>query len=136
MAVYQLLQGVSSLNNKTAVQGEANFILRKLSYALSGASTVSIQNSSVLTITRYDNIQADVCLGVSDVNPQKKAIRIREVIIGTPFVACDSSFTPITTDNVTVNSLQFINIGSNPPGVSIAMDIDGQSFELTKYLRR
>ena len=120
-------------------EGEANFVLRKISWALSSASStmpnLPADPVSTLTVIRYDNTQVDICLDSSV--PAKKVIKMREVSVGTPIPDCtDSSFLPLTTENVIVNNLQFQSIGSNPPGIAATTTLNGIDFAITKYLRQ
>ena len=139
MTVFQLLESSVALSGKTYVEGEANFVLRKISWALSSASStvpsLPADPVSTLTVIRYDNIQVDICLDNS--NPSKKVIKMREVNIGMPVPDCtDSSFLPLTTENVIVNNLQFQSIGSNPPGIAATTTLNGINFAISKYLRQ
>lgn len=132
MTVYQLLQGGANINSKTSIHDEANFVLRKISWALSHASSASLPSSVALRVVKYDGTQVDICLDSSD--PLKKMIKMREGNVGI-FVCTDSSFLPLTTDNVIVNNLQFQSIGSNSLGVGVTITINGIDFVITKYLR-
>ncbi len=131
--VFELLQGGAKLNAKTVIQSEANFVLRKINLAFSGASNVVIINSNFLRISRYDGVQVDFCLDSS--NPLKKAIKIRRGVFGASLCS-DSSFLPITTQNVFVNDLLFVQVGVDPIGIKSSIDISGHDFEITKYVRK
>ena len=132
-AAYEILRSGGSLNGNAVVQNEGNFVLRKLSTAFSGASDFSIINSDHLKIERYDGIQFDICL--DDSNPLAKVIKARRGSIGV-FVCSDASFYAITTPNVLVNNFSFSNLGTDPRGFNLSMNINGKIFELTKYLRK
>lgn len=131
--VYQLLESGGSLNHKTVVQNEANFVLRKFNWAFSGASDFSIPSSDFIKITRYDGVEVDFCL--DGTVPSAKVIKIRRGRIGS-FACVDATFVPISTQNILVNSFVFAQIGSNPKGVTLSLDINGKNFTATKYLRK
>jgi prepilin-type N-terminal cleavage/methylation domain-containing protein len=52
VAVYTLLQSGTQNLNAISIQAEGTFISRKLSWALSGATTVVVPNASTIIITR------------------------------------------------------------------------------------
>lgn len=128
--VFQLLQSDTSLNSKTYIQGEANFVLRKVNWALTGvdpaqASTPSAGSptSNLLNVIKYGGLPNGVEF---QMNGDK--IEMREGGTG-PFL-------PITTDNVSVSSLQFTYLTSPLPGFKAVVVINGLTFETTKYLRQ
>ena len=119
-SVYQLLEGGASLNTKTTVQDEGNFVLRKIDWALTGALTVFIPNASELSITKYDGTTVDIQLSAGAVLMQ----------------ANGTALLPITTGNVVVSNVQFQLIGSNPLGVIATTTINGIDFVTKKYIRK
>ena len=51
---YQIIAASDQVNNKIALQQEADFILRKIDWALSGAAAAAVgPNPSEITITRF-----------------------------------------------------------------------------------
>lgn len=95
---YQILQGSTNVSNKTIVQDEGDFVVRKLDWALSSASAASAPTPSTLTVTRYDGNTIDFRLN-------GMTIEMRESAVGVVYK-------PITTVNVRVQSLQFQVTGS------------------------
>lgn len=125
MTTYQLLQGSAQVSGKASVQDEENFVLRKIDWALSGASNVSVPTQTTLTVTRYDSNTVDFRLNGT-------VIEIRESAIGTTYI-------PITTSNMKVNALTFTYIpptGTGPAGVRAVMKINGFDASTTRYIRK
>ncbi|MBT9168079.1 MAG: hypothetical protein DDT19_01424 [Syntrophomonadaceae bacterium] len=127
-ASYQILQGSSNLSNKATVQDEGSFVLRKVGWALSGASAIPTPSGSTLTVSRYDGNTIDFRLNGT-------AIEMRESVTGL--------YEPITTPNVRVESLQFQIGVTNPKSVTVIATIKTANgtdaalpFTLTRYLRK
>jgi len=128
VTVYELIDGSGKLSAKGTVQEEGNFVLRKLNWALTGASSITTPSSgtppsSILTVTKYDGTQ---------INVQLMGTKIRMTEIG-------GSDDFITTDNIKVSSLEFEYLpsqGEAPVGVKATIVIDGYDFSITKYLRQ
>jgi len=120
----QLLQGSSQTATKAGIQEEENFVLRKIDWSLSGASSISVPSQTAMTVTRYDGNTVDFRLNAS-------AVEMRESVIGT--------YLPITTSNVAVNDLKFIYIpvsGTAPAGVTAQIIVNSADASTTKYLRK
>src|SRR3989344_1460523 len=108
MAAYQLIDGASKLNTKSATEQEINFVLRKIDWALTGVDPTQpiippSGYSDTLTLTKYDGNTVDIKLNANK-------IEIKET-------AGPNLFLPLTTDNVKVTTLQFkyiILIGIEP----------------------
>lgn len=139
--VYQLLESYMSLNSKTYIQSEADFVLRKISWALLGIDPnqpiiPSSGNDNKLSLIKYDGTKVDICLDSSD--PLKKVIKMRENSAA-PLACTDPSFLPLTTENVIVDDLKFQSIPSafpGPSGIAATMIINSKDFTITKYLRQ
>ena len=130
ITAYQMIDGSRKLSAKDTLQEEGNFIMRKISWALTSvdptvATIPSAGTSPNLRVRKYDGNQIDVQL-----NGTK--IEMKQSING-------STFRPITTDNVSVSSLQFTYItpvGLEPAGITAAAVINGINFTITKYMRK
>lgn len=131
---FHLIDGSYDLSTKNTIQEEGNFVMRKLSYTLTGIETITTPvsgSSSTLVIKKYDGNQIDV-------QQNGTKIEIKESTNGNVFL-------PITTDNVTVkaSSLNFSYItpsGTGPAGITASFTItkDGTDFPftITKYIRK
>lgn len=127
VTAYQLIENSNKLSVKNTTQEEGNFVLRKLNWALTGASTFSI-SSSELTVNKFNGATVKIKLG-SGANAGK--ILMNDTGL----------FVPITTDNVEVTDLQFQQVGTYPAGISVVIKIKtlntaAVDFMITKYLRR
>lgn len=103
LAAYRLIDSGAITATHTTVQDEGDFVLRKLSWALSGASDVSGSGSS-LTVTRYDGTTVYFQLTGT-------TIQMRESALG-------ASYADITTPNVKASALQFVVTAGPPKSVS------------------
>lgn len=120
--VYQLVQGTQNTNTKTTIQDEANFVLRKINWTLTGISGFSIPQSSELLVTKYGGTQVDIKLSGGKIQMTENGTML-----------------PITTDNVTVASLQFQSIaavGTGPAGVTATFVLNGVTFTTSKFIRK
>ncbi len=128
MMSYQLLQGSGSTSARSTVQDEGGFVLRKLSWALSGATDIS-GGGSALTVTRADGNTTYLRLNGN-------VIEIRENATG-------ANYEPITTEkNVQASALQFVVAGSNPKSLNATFKIKTANgtdaplpFSFKRYLR-
>lgn len=132
MATYGLLEGVGSLGSKTVVQGEGNFVLRKLSWAFSDMSVAPTVSGSgcIQTVSVSKTGYAKNPIEFQR-NAASSSIEIHEGGSG--------AYLPLTTENVAVSCLQFQIIppvGGAPAGVVASTTIDGINFAITKYLRK
>lgn len=126
---YQLLQGSATISVKTAVQDEGSFVLRKIEWAMSGASDISGSGSS-LTVSRYDGNTVSFRLNGT-------AVEVKES-------AFDNTYRPLTTSaNVAVQTFVVSVTGSSPKQLTVTMTIKTahgtdapQTFTLTRYLRK
>ncbi len=119
ITAYQIIDGSSRLNRKNITQEEGNFVLRKINYALTGISSFT-NTPNTLHTNKYNGNQIDIKLA-----PTK--IKMTESSGPSDF---------ITTDNVSVSSLQFTGIAGTPAGITATVTIDGVNFSITKYLRK
>ncbi len=125
ITAYELIEGSDKLSTKNTTGAEGNFFVRKLNWALTSISDINVPSPATLTVTKYDGNIINFSLNANK-------IEIKESASGNVFI-------PITTDNVAVSSLQFIYIpaeGGAPAGVTASTVINGNTFSITKYLRR
>lgn len=120
LAVSQLLQGANQTNGKSTVQDEESFVLRKIDWALSGASNVSVPSQSALSVARYDGNTVDFRLNGT-------AVEMRESTISATYI-------PITTINVKVTTLNFTIL--TPAGITATLTVSGQTASSTRYIRK
>ena len=136
LVAYDLLESSGKTGRTGVVAEEWTFVLRKISWALNGSgasaaitSPASGAYGAVLALTRTDGTQ----------------VRIRQTGSAIEMsVNGGSSYTPLTTSNVRVGSLQFYHApasGSLPAGVVASTTVGAVSaatstFSITRYFRK
>jgi prepilin-type N-terminal cleavage/methylation domain-containing protein len=124
ITAYELLESSDTLSAKNTTGEEGNFVMRKLNWALSGVSEISVPSTGTLTVIKYDG-------NIINFRLNSDKIEMKESASGNIFI-------PITTSNVSVTSLQFSYIpasGGAPAGLTVRAAINGVTFTITKYLR-
>jgi prepilin-type N-terminal cleavage/methylation domain-containing protein len=128
VSAYNLIYGSSRTSFKNVVQQEGNFVLRKLNWALTGVSNINtpsaaVPDSDALQVERYDGDTINIRLVDGKIEIGKNS----------------DPFSPLTTDNVKVSSLNFEFIqpvGSEASGIKVTAVISGSDFSITKYMRK
>jgi hypothetical protein len=135
--VYLLMQGGSTLDAKTSVQDEGNFVMRKLDWVFGSMNAIATPSSgylecgsgspgpTCLSFTQYDGTIVQIRLNTSPTG--KTDIEMRET---------GNLWTAISTDNVTVSDLAFMKISGSPAGIEASTTINGVTFTTRKYLRQ
>jgi len=127
VSAFELLRGSSAIENKIIVQNEGNFVIRKIESALNDAQSIVLPASgsgSVLRILKNGGTQTDIQIN-------SNFVEFRE--------SSSNPFLPITTINVTLDSLTFEKIdetGESPAGIKAVLSLNGVAFETTKYIRK
>jgi Tfp pilus assembly protein PilE len=132
LSAYQLIASSAQTEAKVTIQEEGNFIVRKISFALTGLSDIT--TPSLLSATSST-------LVVSKHNYSGNPITIRFNIASSSIEMAEGvgDFVSLSTQNVVVSDLQFTFIsgaGTLPNGVTAAFSINGVPFGITKYLRK
>ncbi|KKT00617.1 MAG: hypothetical protein UW07_C0021G0005 [Candidatus Nomurabacteria bacterium GW2011_GWF2_43_8] len=129
ITAYQLIDGSRDLSAKNTTQEEGNFVLRKINWALTGVDP-SLGTTPDTTDPSIDNLNVEKYDGNAiSVTLDGTKIRMEE----------DGGDDFITTDNVSVDSLQFdylAPLGTEPAGITATAVIDGVTFTITKYFRK
>jgi len=118
---FQLMQNSRNTGSRVVTQEEINFVLKKINWALTGATDISVPSSEELTIANPNIPGGSAKIEFDDANDK---------------ITLDDE--DITTINVRVDSLVFTHIlavGSSPEGVNIGLSIGGQTTALSKYLK-
>ncbi len=130
VAAYQIIQATEASNNHITLQEEANFLLRKINWALSQPAIGFGIGSSVLTVSSSPQLKFDF----NSQNLQLTKGLDTPVILNSSAVTvsnlsfCNTTCTlPITSNGVTT-SFTLTTMQSGRPA--------SQSFSTTKYLRR
>lgn len=129
IAVYQIIEGSNSIQNKIITEQEANFLLSKIRWALTGATTIDIPAiglaSSTLSINKANYSENPI---VFDLNSNN--LRIKQGS-GNPAI--------LNSQNIAINNLIFEHLaasGSGPEGLKINITINNKLFTTTIYLRK
>ncbi len=115
----QITQGIWKDNARIAIQSEADFVLRKLDYALGGVSPAQVTGGSTLSITAGSGF----CFSLAG-----------SVIMLKREPCQFASLTPqaLTSANVSVSLLSF---SINGAAMTSMFTMNGNTFQSTKYLR-
>lgn len=128
IAVYQIIEGSNSIQNKIIIEQEANFLLSKIKWALSGATAINIPAiglaSSTLSINKANYSENPIIFDLNSNN-----IKIKQ---GT------ENPTILNNQNITINNLIFEHLaasGDGPEGLKISITANNKLFTTTIYLR-
>jgi hypothetical protein len=133
VTTYELMLSAGSSNSKNTTGEEGNFVLRKLDWALTGTSTLARITTPVpgaygdtLTATRADGTSISVRRNVASSSVE---------------ISMDggTTYTPLTTENVSVTNLGFYHIpvaGGTPEGIEASTTIDSLVFSIGRYVRK
>ncbi len=122
VAGYYIIDGSEHIKQKIAIDAEANFILRKIDWALTGISAINSPAAGTagasLSVTKLGlgNLDFDISTGNLRLNA-----------------------TPLNSSSVTISNLSFEHIaevGKKPAAVKASFEVNGRTFETTKYLRK
>jgi len=123
IAAYNIIEATSSNTNHVILQEEANFLLRKIDWALTGAKTVNPSGTN-LTITKYDGTSV-----AFSYNSTTKTLQLNS--------------TPLNSSNISLTGLTFT---PTSPGTGVTTRftlttaqngrLATQIFSATKYVRQ
>lgn len=123
--VYELLAGGTHNRASVAIQEEGTFVNRKISWALSGATSVSVPDPKTLTITRPD-LGAQSPLQITESAGQMLISRGGGVPV------------PLTTSELAVENTNISMVpaqGGVPASINMQYEIKGVPFVFKTYLR-
>jgi type II secretory pathway component PulJ len=115
MTSFMLVQNSHKTENRITVQGEMNFVLKKINWVINQAKDIDIPSSNILSANADNDNENEFEIKYEN---NKITLNNKE----------------ITTINVSVDKLSFETIGENPKGVKITLIINGQEVNYTKYL--
>lgn len=134
-AAYQIIDSSESLNKKIVVEEEANFLLRKIEWALTGIETinspVSGASSSILSVNKINFFANPLVFDLDSDN-----LRLKKGT-GSPVI--------LNNQNVKITNLVFEHLpaqaglatsGDKPAGIKINFDINEKSYGINVYLRK
>lgn len=128
VVTYQIIEGNQQVSANVVIQEETNFLMRKIDWALSGASIITTPavgaSGAVLNVTKE---------GIVLEFDESGGIMRLKTGAGSPI--------DLNSSNVTVENLLFTHsdpdgAGGKPAELNISFDIAGQNFNATKNLRK
>ncbi len=129
VAAYQIIDSSEGLNKKIMVEEEANFLLRKIGWALSGVDVInnpiSGATGSILSINKINFSGNPLVFDLNSDNLRLKKGAAEPVILN--------------NQNVKISNLVFEYLaasGSKPAGIKTGFQINGKPYEITVYLRK
>jgi len=126
--VYMIIQATGSSNERQLIDDEANFVLRKINWALDGITDINLPASGATGAT----------LSV-DKSGFGLPLRFR---LNSDNIEIDSgagTYSPLDSENVTAASLSFHHIpvsGTQPAAVEASFYLDDKLFTTTKFIRK
>ena len=127
--VYQIMQSSSSLDVKNATEAEANFLLRKMEWALSNVSAINFpaagSSSSTLSVSRINFSQNPIVFSLGNNN-----LTIKQ---GSGAAAT------LNSQSISVSSASFSHLaaaGNTPEAVKINLTVNSKTYQTTIYLRK
>ena len=117
---FQTMASVDQINKKITIQQEGNFILKKLSWTLASASGLATSANS-LSVTRYSH-PTNIIFKTNGNNFQ---------------INDGSGFADLNSSNVKITNVFFDHqVSAGNEWAVVSFNIDGESFSITRYLRR
>ena len=128
IAAYQVIEAANRTNAGVMVQEEGHFLLRKIDWALTGVTTIVSPAPPPASGPSLTVDKAGV--GVITINLASGRAQLNRGV----------GFLPLTNDRVTIADLQFEHTdpdgaGGKPAAIRASFTINGNPFEITKYLR-
>lgn len=125
-ALNTLIDNSAGLNDRVTIEDEANFLLKKIEWALSSLESITLPaeggSGSSLIINRYNFASNPVAFDLNSGN-------LRMAVGGGAPVILNS-------DLVVVEDLSFENLapaGKKPPGITASFSINDKIFSITLY---
>ena len=133
-SAYQILSSNNVSTKKNIVQDEANFVTRKITWALTSI------DPNMLPIVSGTRCQQSI--SINKLNYENNPIVLRIHTASSTLEMKEgsaSTYTPITTTNISVSCFA-INTkaanGGSPYGLTATTTIHGSDFSVTKYIRK
>lgn len=137
VSVLQIVESSTSLQSKVVMEEEANFLLRKINWALNGATTMSVSGDHLtLTIINPYLITTGAHTFVFDIDSSGGYLRLSKN---------GATAINLNSQNVKVSNLAFTYSppsGAKPASVNTHFNLmekesgDQDDFETTRYLRK
>lgn len=126
--VYMIIQATGSSNERQLIDDEANFVLRKINWALDGITDINSPASGATGTT----------LSI-DKSGFGLPVRFRLNLDNIEIDSGTGTYSPLDSANVTAASLSFYHVpasGNQPAAVKASFYLNDKFFETTKYIRK
>ncbi len=127
VGAYNLLEGGKRNINTAKIEEEGTFINRKINWALTGATNVTVTSGGTkITITR------------PDLGPQSPLV-ISETGSNMTITRGTGSETELNNDRFHISGTQFVytaGAGGRPPSISATFKVEEKVFSFRNYLRQ
>lgn len=135
VATYQIIQATDANRNQIILQEEANFIFRKIEWALTGATGICSSSGSSLTVTKIIPVSCLITANLLVFDLNGSNIRLTRG---------NALPTTLNSSNILSSNLAFTVSGGIPNGVTTKFTLitvqngraASQDFSFTKYLRQ
>lgn len=123
LTAYRVMEGSTDISGKFIAQEEANFLLRKIDWALTGISSINVPSPQTLIVNKVNFSENPITFDLDSGN-----LRITRD---------GGTATILNSENILVSDLVFthINIGTSE-AVKIVFNVNGIPFETIKYIRK
>ncbi len=131
VAAYQIIQAANASQNYIALQEEANFLLRKIDWTMSGVTQICSISTNKLAVTKS---YPTVCTIYSE-----SILTITQNSI--TLASGNGISVPLNSSSIIISDASFISAGNGVTAkFTMTSSIDGrnisESFSTTKYLRQ
>ncbi|MEK7151153.1 MAG: prepilin-type N-terminal cleavage/methylation domain-containing protein [Patescibacteria group bacterium] len=126
--VYMIIQGANQSNARLVADDEANFVLRKINWVLTGTNSINVPGAGLSGSTLSVN-KAGIIL------PIKVRLHLQNIELDSG----TGTYVPLDTANVVAASLSFQHIpasGNKPPAVRAVFYLNDIFYETIRYLRK
>jgi len=135
VAAYEIIQATDANRNQIILQEEANFVFRKIDWALTGATAITVSPSTLVTTKSISGTPTNLTFALDSTSHSitlKRNSNSANALNSTNFLATNLSFTDIPAS------------GGSPHGVTTKFTLitvqngraASQDFSTTKYLRQ
>lgn len=132
IATYEIISSTDNGANRVVLQEEANFLLRKISWALTGATNINIISTTRLQVTKSSSTYTfNLCgTNLTIESGAGKTCSSSPIILNSSSIKVSSSnlFSPTTSNGGLITDFTLTTV-QNGKNVS-------QSFSTTKFLRQ
>jgi len=151
IAVFQIIQSTDANRNQAILQEEANFLLRKVDWALTGATAITTPPNTTPTTTLVVNkiIGGSSTVLTFGINANDPVCPANYICLkrGTGASQLNTNLYPLNSTSISISGLSFqrsVPVSGKPDAVTTSFTLitvqngrtSTQAFSTTKYLRK